>query len=87
MKLINQFKNLQKLNLNINFIIDNDIFYNVNIQQTNNTNLCNTKITDAFLSSFSKMKNLQKVYSWKTKITGENIKHYLFEKFPGIILG
>ncbi len=73
LKLISEFVNLQKLNINSNPITDNGIAAFENHAFLNSVNLYGTKVTKKSLVSFTKMKNLQNVYAWKTAIKNDDI--------------
>ena len=86
---VSQFKNLQKLNMSNNTnITDNGIENLINLTNLKSLNVYKTNSTEASLAVFSKIKNLQKVYAWGTKINLKHIETYQgIGKLPKIVLG
>ncbi|WP_298536830.1 c-type cytochrome domain-containing protein [uncultured Algibacter sp.] len=87
LNLINTFENLQKLVIDKNKITDAGIDELANHESINSLNVYHTDITKLSLLTFSKMKNLQKVYAWKTAIKEPDLEVFTTESDLEIVLG
>lgn len=88
LKVISSFSNLQKLVINRNNITDAGVQFLENHSSLLSLNIYGNSIAEGSLKSFSKMRNLQKVYAWQTGITPTLLEVYRDNlDFPEVILG
>lgn len=71
-KLLNQFKNLKKLNLNKNAISDTGVSQ-ISELELESLNLYGTQVSKNSIDNLLKIKSLKRVYVWNTSITKEDI--------------
>ena len=85
MVLINEFKNLHKLNLSYNQVTDEGLKSFAALDYLQSINLTGTMITEKSLASM-KFKELKSVYAWRsglTKLDSASLSAYAFRVIAG----
>lgn len=75
-KILEDLKNIKKLNLENTLITDQSIIYLKQLPELEQLNLYGTSITDEGLTQLASLKKLTTLYVWKTKVTLAGIERF-----------